>query len=363
MNILLITNQGDIAGATNSISYLARGLSGKGHTVVVGCRQESLLFQILKDTSVILEPMTFKHKYGFDNIKQIAFVVKKYKIELINSQASRDRYSSVFSNWFKRLNCVVVHTRRQTPRSSFDPLKKLMYLRGTHKFVVVSSELKKTFIKKGIPDKHIEVIFNGIPTEFYKNADEEKTTQLRNYYKIGKSEKVIGCVSRMKKQEQLIQALQYLPDNITVFFAGIKEGSLDDLVQSLNIKQRIIYAGEVKRDHIVNYYKLFDVNVLPSITDGFGLVLVEAMGMGVPVIGTDAEGIKDVITDGVDGFLFTNEDTQMLAEKLQTILFNTEIRKKFIANGMKTAHEKFVISKTIENYEKLFQRLINQNNT
>ena len=60
MNILFLTYQGDIAGSTNSISYLAKGLAEKGHNVYVGCRKESLLYEILSNTKVNLIGMKFK---------------------------------------------------------------------------------------------------------------------------------------------------------------------------------------------------------------------------------------------------------------------------------------------------------------
>ena len=76
MNILFLTYQGDIAGSTNSISYLAEGLAERGHNVYVGCRKEALLYSLLSDTKVKLIEMTFKSKMDFANMKHIKKIVK-----------------------------------------------------------------------------------------------------------------------------------------------------------------------------------------------------------------------------------------------------------------------------------------------
>ncbi|HEX2956667.1 MAG TPA: hypothetical protein VHO70_07540, partial [Chitinispirillaceae bacterium] len=69
MNILILTYQGDMAGSTNSIAFLSRGLAERGHTVVVGCRKESLLFSMLQNTPVIVEPMVFHGRFDLNNIR------------------------------------------------------------------------------------------------------------------------------------------------------------------------------------------------------------------------------------------------------------------------------------------------------
>jgi glycosyltransferase involved in cell wall biosynthesis len=103
---------------------------------------------------------------------------------------------------------------------------------------------------------------------------------------------------------------------------------------------------------------LLTVNILPSTTDGFGLVLIEAMACGVPVIGTDFGGISDVIQNEISGLLFKDEDHAGLANAIERCINDATLRERLITNGKKRAFEDFAIERTIENYEKFFQRLI-----
>ena len=362
MNILIITFQGDYSGATNSITYLSEGLANKGHNVYVGCRVESLLYKNLENSRAKLIPMTFTGKLDRVNMRQIRDAVKTYNIELINAQSSQDRYTSILAKWIYKLNVKIVHTRRQTPLSIGGWFQNQFYVKGTNKIVTVSNELKKTFVKKGIPENHISVIFNGTPAEKFKHVKEEDIQILRKKFNISENEVVIGCVSRMKKQDQLIRAMAYLDPSYTVMFVGVEPGSLDALARELNIKNRILYAGIVDSKSVISYYPLFKVDILPSTSDGFGLVLVEAMAMGTPVIGTRYEGIIDVIEDGESGFLFEDGNSKDLAEKIERVLTDQALREKFIANGKIAALQKFSMERTIGEYEKLFAELIDKGN-
>ncbi len=354
MNILLITYQGSLTGSTNSIAFLAKGLADRGHTSVVGLRKDSLLDKLLEGSSVVREYMEFKGRLDFNNIEQIRVVVEKYNIQIINAQSSLDRYTTIFSKWKNRLNVKIYHTRRQPPKS-IGGLQNYFYRWGTDKFIVISHELKRIFIEKGFPENHLHVIHNGIPAERYNQWSEGRVAELRHKFQLDPSQFIIGCVSRMKKQDQLIEAVKVLNDpEAVLIFAGAEEDRLKPHLDRFKLTNRVIFAGKVPPEDILNYYRLFDVQVLPSITDGFGLVLLEAMAMQCPVIATDFGGIKDVVRDGVNGLLFENENINQLVDHLKKIR-NPDLREVLIKNGVKTAYEEFSIEKTVDGYEQFFK--------
>lgn len=353
MNILLLTYQGNLAGSTNSISFLANGLSNKGHTVVVGLRKGSLLHELLEPTNVILEFMHFGGRFDRKNIREIKDVVLKYDIQIINAQSSKDRYTSIFAKWRYKLRVKIYHTRRQPPKS-IGGLQNYFYVKGTDKFITVSNGLKEIFVKKGIPASHVEVIYNGIPEDRYQQWDQEIVNELKQKYGLDQGQFIIGCVSRLKSQEQIIQALEILNDpSLVVIFVGIEEEQLKRKINADKLKNRIIFAGKVPPKEVLNYTRLFSVQILASITDGFGLVLLEAMAMKCPVIATNYGGIQDVVEHEYNGLLFENGNIAQLASHIQKMKIEGT-RTKFIENGMKTALEKFSIEKTIDNYEAFF---------
>jgi glycosyltransferase involved in cell wall biosynthesis len=359
MNILFLTYQGyPGTGSTFSIAYLAKGLAERGHKVYTGCPAESHLAEILKDSGVIVEPMVFRSKLDLKNVKHIARFAREKGIDIINAQSGRDRYTSILARKIYRIDARIIHTRRQTPRSTGGFLQNWFYVSGTERIIVNSNQLKATFIKKGIPENHLQVIFNGIPRENFSMMDNSVVKELKLKHGLGSNDVVIGCVSRRKKQYQLIEALTNLPEEIKVIFVGIEPGILDGLIREKGIKNEIIYAGIVDKRTVMNYYTLFNVMVLPSTTEGFGLVLVEAMGAGVPVIGTRAEGIIDVLDDQKNGLWYEDGNAVELAGKIRQVLEDADLRNRLVGNGKKAAFERFSIDQTVLNYEKFFESVL-----
>lgn len=357
MNLLFLTYQGDLAGSTNSIAYLTQGLAKRGHQVYMGCRKDSLLYTMLENSSVHLLPMEFKGKLDRHNMRQIRDAVQKHDIQLINAQSSKDRYTSIFARWLYKLPIKVVHTRRNYPKSMGGWLQNTLYTKGTDKIVVNSQEMKNAFLKMGIPANHLHVIYNGLPAERYQLLEPKEVERLRAKWQIDPSHKVIGFVGREKNQQQLIAALPHLHEQLTVIFVGIEEEYLSKALTSFTPKQRIICTGVLPTKEAIQYYGLFDVKVLASL-EGFGLVLVEAMGMGVPVIGTNAMGIKNVIEDGRSGLLFEKGNDRDLAEKIKLVLEEGPLREKLIRNGKERALHTFSMENTIKGYEKFFSELL-----
>ena len=102
MNILLITYEGNLAGSTNSISYLAKGLAHKGHKVFVVCRPKALLNSLLADSPVHIVHMPLKGRLDWDSIKALAHLCRKQDIHIMNAQSSFDRYLVIFAKLFFR---------------------------------------------------------------------------------------------------------------------------------------------------------------------------------------------------------------------------------------------------------------------
>lgn len=358
MNILFLTYQGDIAGSTNSISYLAQGLAERGHNIYVGCRKESLLYSMLQNTEVNLMPMTFRSKVDFQNMSQIRDAVQEYDIQFINAQSSKDRYTSILAKWRYRLNVKIVFTRRQDPKD-MSWLKNKFIEAGADRIVVISHGLKDIFIKKGVPEKLLSVVHNGIPANRFDQWSSEKVDFYKKKFGIKDEDKVIGSVSRMKNQDQIIRAVAKLKrPEMKLLFAGITREDVDDVIQETGIKNEIIFAGVIPGEDILNIYRLMSIKILASTMDGFGLALLEAMAMDVPVIATNFGGIKDVVQHNYNGFLFEDGDIDQLAGRITTLIEDKEVKQKFIIEGRKTAYEKFTMEKTVAGYERLFEKIM-----
>lgn len=361
LRILFLTYQGDMAGSTNSIAYLARGLAERGHQVSIGIRKESLLWKLLENTKVNRVAMTFKGKFDFDNWKQIRGVVREHKIQLINAQSSHDRYTSIFANWRYKLGVKIVHTRRQMPMSVGGPLQLYLYNKKTAGIVAVGGEVKKGLVKLGIKEDQIKVIHNGTPKEKYENLDYSYIDSLKAKFDIAEDDFVIGCVSRLKNQEQIFEALKLIDRPVKAIFCGLKKDEpFVSHMAEFKTNHQIYFEGDIPGDKVLNYFKIFNIKILASTMEGLSQSLLEAMALGVPVTATAYAGNLDLIKDGENGLFFEDGDIRQIASNIERLRDDNALRDSLRNQGLITAYETYSIENTISNYEAYFAGLIGQ---
>jgi len=359
LKILFLTYQGDMAGSTNSIAMLAKGLAERGHQIFIGCRKESLIYQMLEGSHVQRIAMTFSGKLDWKNMQQIKSAVEKHQIQIINAQSSWDRYTSIFAKWRFKMPVKIIHTRRQRPLSMGGALQNLLYNKGADGFVAVSNGVAESLKKMGLKTEKIKVINNGTPPEKYENLDPIKTEALKKKLEISKNDFVIGCVSRRKQQEQILQALALIEFPVKMIFVGIqKEADLAKYLDQLPAIHQVYFEGEVNTNEILNYYPLFDVKILASDMEGLSQSLLEAMAMGIPVIATDAAGNPDLIKREVNGLLFQDGNIHELAAAITKLKENPSLRNKLIEAGKQTALQDFSLENTLKGYEEYFVEML-----
>jgi glycosyltransferase involved in cell wall biosynthesis len=359
MNILFLTYQGDIAGSTNSIAYLAKALAEKGHQVYLGCRKESLIYTMMANSKVITIPMVFRGKLDIFNASRIANITKSYKIDIINAQSSYDRYTAGLAKILFGCKAKLVHTRRQMPLSDGFFFQTWFYNKTADSVVAVSSAVQKGLIKVGIDAKKTTVVLNGTPKSKYDLPDlDEKVQLLKSEYRLTSTELIIGCISRRKNQEQLLRAMEQVDMPCTIMLVGIKaDNELNAIISKSTNRHRVIFTGELNNTDVLYYHRLMNLEVLPSTTEGLSQSLLEAMAFGIPVIATAYAGNLDLIKDGENGFLYENNNVTELASKITLVLTQPDIASKLSVAGKNTALEKFEIGTVVENYEALFKKL------
>ena len=359
LSILYLTYQGDMAVSTQSITFLAKGMADKGHCISVGCRRESWLWELLADSNVNLFPMTFKGKLDRENMRQIKEAVEKFDVDVINAQSSKDRYTAIFARLFFKLKVKVVHTRRQMPMSSGGKLQAWFYTRFTDKIIALSNGVKDALGKNGIPENHLEVIYNGTPVEKYDAIDWDQVKRIRDTYNP-ENLPMIGCVARHKKQDQLLAASDDIIQPVCIHLGGVQEDDFDkEVLSAIPERHTVNFLGPISSKEALEHTAALDIYVLPSTMEGLSQSLLEAMALGKPVIATRAGGNVDLIVDGKNGFLFKDGDIEKIASDITLILDDKSVRNDLIAGGKKTALVDFSLDRTIDNYIAFYEEIIN----
>jgi glycosyltransferase involved in cell wall biosynthesis len=227
--------------------------------------------------------------------------------------------------------------------------------------VGVSQAVCKMLLESGMPEEKVKCIDNGIEMERFlvpKNIDE-----IKNNAGIKADTRIIGTVGRLVEQKghkYLIQAARNIVNKFSyVKFLIVGDGplrsELEALAESQGLGEKINFAGQ--RSDIPELLAMMDIFILPSITEGLPLVILEAMASERPVIATRVSGIPFVIKDGVDGLLCNSCDVQALVEKMENLLTNKELADKLGRNGKEKALSKYRAEEMINNYSRLYMKI------
>lgn len=183
----------------------------------------------------------------------------------------------------------------------------------------------------------------------WPNSVPDPARQLR-LQSAAEREDLIVCAGRLypsKGQDVLLAALRLARNNlggtrVEFLGSGTMLDTLCDLAKQQGIADRCSFVGAVPRKHVLQRMAAAKVTVVPSRREAFGLVNIESLAVGTPVIASGVDGILEIIHDGVVGCLVPPEDAKALAEKLLLVLRDAPLREKFCQN----ARQHF-----LENYE------------
>ena len=217
---------------------------------------------------------------------------------------------------------------------------------------VVSQYAKNSF--PSFVRKKLVVITNAVSFEA-KELEKENAPQ-NTIINVARLEK-------QKDQETLIRAFSFIAHKypqwtVKIFGQGSQEQNLHNLIRELNLNDRISLCG-VTQD-ISSEYKKSDIMALPSYYESFGLVVVEAMAHGVPVVGfSSCPGVNEIISDGVDGVLVKSgaEDRVVqYASALNDLIASPDLRKSMGAEAREIAR-KFCVQGITDQWETLFENV------
>ncbi len=350
LTILFTTFQGGIAGSSYSIFDLALELKARGHEVHFAGRKEMPLFQWMLESEVQCHDIRFSGYLDFRSATQLHGIVKSWKIEVINAQSGIDRTVCIWSRVLYGNAARLLLTRRQQPLD--EPwIKRWLHTRFSDGIVCTSRAIHADLVKKGYPESKLTIIPNGLS----QNLINSKRSEFKSSFlkRNGISGPVIGCVSRRKKQDLLIDAIKFLPAHCFYLFVGIDR---KDVALVEGFESRCYFTGRIPREEAIKYYEFMDVNLLLSEAEGFGMTILESMKLGVPVIASAVGGARELVRNGENGYLIENTINQ-LVRALQKIVNETEQNQAMIKQGFETAAG-FSIQLTGERFEHYLKNLL-----
>ncbi len=364
--ILYLIESDDPGGAENVMLALADHFRHTGH-LVTGCLKRGWIYRQLAARG--FAPKVIPAGRGAIDLKLLHHLVKLIKAEGIDLIHSHLFDINVYSSIAAKITGVPhlctehgdVHHHSKSSRKNF--FKARILARCSDKIIFVSRFTKRAFsMLCKVPEQKSAVIYNGINTDnFNREADiEEKKAALG----IGRRDPVVGSVGSLypvKGQTYIIKAARLVLQTIPgVTFLIIGGGELEDKLKEesrrLDIEDRIRFTGF--REDVHELLKTMDVFVLPSLSEGMPLSLIEAMASGLPAVASDVGGIGEVIDDGISGFVIPPADPAAFAAKILYLLQNPSSACEMGRRAREKVNERFNLRTMVENYERIYLELL-----
>jgi glycosyltransferase involved in cell wall biosynthesis len=200
----------------------------------------------------------------------------------------------------------------------------------------------------------VAVIPNGVNLKMFTESND------RIFLEGDPSILYVGHFSRLKGVDILIRAVAKLRTdlpNLKLHLVGNGNISyFEALCKKEGIEKYVIFHNWAKQSRIPSYYKSADICVFPSRHEGFGIVILEAMASGVPVISSDIPSFREIISNGIDGRMFKSQDVDALSKEVIALYRDPHLMRELTHNALEKVTE-YSWEKIAEKYISLYKYL------
>jgi len=364
MNLIELCLSPDLGGLELYMVRSAKALVDNFNVLSV-IVEKTKLKQYYEDEAHKFEQIKRKGSFSIGAARKLAKIIDDNNINIVHLHWTKDIPVAVMAKVFSKNKPKLVQTRNMTmTRFKNDFYHRFLYkhidmmLPVTHE---VAGQINK-FIPEDIRPK-VEVLYMG-SDKVELLSDEEITEyktnlHVENSFMIG----LVGRINKFKGQYLLIEAMNILIKkelNIKAYVVGhaMDEAYLDKLkkdVKNKNLEDKVIFLGFEKNPH--RFMQACDTVLMTSKCETFGLVSIEAMQVETVVVGANSCGVLEIIDDEETGLLFENLDSNDLANKIEKLYKNPDLKNKIAKAGREKAEEKFSNSKQFKKLSKILQKL------
>ncbi len=307
-----------------------------------------LNFSMLESAIRLLREIKFDIIHGHDWLVAYAAKVLKnsFSIPLISTIHATEfgRNNGIYSDMQKAINSVEV-----------------LLCEESEKLIVNSKYMKEeiTSIFNLTGDK-ISIISNGIELGKFNNI--KCDSEFRNNY-AAPNEKIVFFVGRLVSEKGVHVLLNAIPEilrnyNDVKFVIAGKGPCLNSLIEqsrNLKIQNRVYFTGFVGEEVLLKLYKCSDIAVFPSTYEPFGIVALEGMVAGIPVVVSDTGGLREIVDHRVNGMKFYSGNSNSLADCILELLCDDNLAKHISINALESVHRLY-------NWNRITEQIIHEYN-
>lgn len=362
VRLMQITHDLAIGGLQQVVNTICKFIDRRKFDVSVLClRNLGPLAEEIKSRSI---PVFFlpQKESGTDyfSFLKVAKVLHREQIDVIHTHNTQPFVDGTLGGLLAGVK-TFVHTEhgRIFPAKKRYMLAERIMSRYAHKVVAVSEHSYNNLLKyEKISKRKLLVIQNGIDSTTYSRDIDVK--QKRRDLGIGTDQFVLGVAARLVREKGLIylvramsKVVEKMPSVCLIIAGkGAEEESLRREAESLSLSGNILFLGE--RLDIPEILKTIDLYVLPSISEGLPMVILEAMAAGCPIVASKVGGIPSVIQHGINGSLVESGDKDSLASEILRVAEDKGLRLRYSSNSRTLFERRYSAEIMMRKYERLY---------
>jgi len=349
-------------GGQRQSFFLARELTKRGYLPRFVVQPESPLHSRAAEAGLLVLPVRIRNEFDIISMLQIAREMKREKCQLVHCH---DAHSAAVGSAAASLAAVPIRvlSRRVVFPIKRNVLSRSKYTKRIDAIIAVSEAVRRVLIEGSIPCERIETIPDGTDLSLYRGTTSDA---LRTELHLDSGDFLAGTVANLSEDKDLrtlILAAGILrekvpPIHFVVVGRGPLEAELKRLAGEIRVEDTVHFLGF--RDDVPQILASLDVFVLPSLQEGLGSVILDAMACGLPVVATEIGGIPEVVEEGKTGFLIPAEDPASLADAVLRLSKDRDLAGELGRRGRESVQQNFSVQSMVDRVILLYERLAKQ---
>ncbi len=344
-------------GQQNRILVESQGLSQRGHTVSIACNRGSILAGKARDAGITVYELNLIKQAHPSNILKLVRIIREEGVEIVATHSSVDSWAGGIAA--KLSGRKLVRFRHNLYPVGRDPLTRMIYA-VPDRIVAISNAVRDVLVTRGIRNDRITVIHSSVDVDRFGGGVQDIRDELR----LPPETVVIGNTSTFKSVKGLtylfcaFNAICRQVPSVLLLAGRIDESATHVFLRDVDedLRDRVIFLGH--REDIPRVLRTIDVYVYPSLLEGLGTALIEAMAAEKPVVVSDIPTFRYFIRERENGLFFNPRDPGGIVEKVLWLLRNRDEAVRIGRNARKTAIDQFSLTVMIDMTESLYAKML-----
>ena len=336
-------------------------MRARGHRAVLVAHPEGVLYARASEGDDLV-PLAPRSEVDLASAWRLARVIALHRPDVVHAH---DPHAVAMASMALSFGVSPAEPRLVASRRVDFHLQRHSFSRWKYRqvecFIAASRAIADILAHDGIPRRRISVVHDGIEVDRVRRAP---AGDLHQEFWFPKGSPVlvnVGALVPHKGQKFLVEAMARVrravaDAQLVIFGEGELRASLEQQIRELDLQKHVVLAGF--RDDVLSLTKSADLFVMSSVTEGLGSTVLDAMAMGLAVVGTRAGGIPEAVEDGVTGVLVPPGQADALAQALVRVLGDPALRQRMGEAGQARVRAEFDVDHLVDGTLAAYRRLL-----